>query len=155
MSAYIGQPLTFKGLTEITSKVSAFYKQANHPLVDVIAPEQDVTSGVVQIVVNEFRVGEVRVKGNRWFSDGVVSAPITLQHGDTVDSQKLLNQLEIANANPFRRVDLVYQPATQPGYTDLVLNTRDRFPFTAYTGFDNSGNPATGRSRWNLGATSG
>jgi hemolysin activation/secretion protein len=154
-SAYIGQPLTFKGLNEITSKVSAFYKKANHPLVDVVAPEQDVSTGVIQIVVTEFRVGEVRVQGNRWFSNEAVSAPITLQHGDTIDTQKLLAQLDAANANPFRRVDLTYQPSGQPGYTDLVLDTHDRFPVTAYAGFDNSGTAVTGRSRWNLGATWG
>jgi hemolysin activation/secretion protein len=152
---YLGRPVTLKTLNEITSKVAAFYKQQNHPLVDVVAPEQDVTSGVVQIVVNEFRVGEVRVKGNRWFSDNVVSAPIGFHHGDTVDTRKLLNELDAANSNPFRRVDLVYQPSSQPGYTDLVLNTRDRFPVTAYTGFDNSGTAVTGRSRWNMGATWG
>jgi len=154
-AAYIGQPLTFKGLNEITSKVSAFYKKANHPLVDVVAPEQDVSTGVVQIVVNEFRVGEVRVQGNRWFSDNAITAPITLQHGDTIDTQKLLGELDSANANPFRRVDLVYQPSGQPGYTDLVLDTHDRFPVTGYAGFDNSGTAVTGRSRWNLGVTWG
>jgi hemolysin activation/secretion protein len=154
-AAYLGQPLTFKGLNEITSKVSALYKQANHPLVDVVAPEQDVSSGVIQIVVSEFRVGEVRVEGNRWFSENLVSAPITYQHGDTINTNQLLNQLDAANANPFRRVDLVYQPSSQPGYTDLVLNTTDRFPVTAYAGFDNSGTAVTGRSRWNLGATWG
>jgi hemolysin activation/secretion protein len=153
LNAYIGQPLTFKGLNEITSKVSAFYKKANHPLVDVVAPEQDVSTGVVQIVVNEFRVGEVRVQGNRWFSDEAITAPITLQHGDTIDTRKLLTQLDSANANPFRRVDLTYQPSGQPGYTDLVLDTHDRLPITGYAGFDNSGTAVTGRSRWNLGAT--
>jgi len=155
LAPYLGQPLTFQGLNEITSKVSAFYKQKHHPLVDVVAPEQDVSSGVLQIVVNEFRVGEVRVQGNRWFSDNVVSAPIHFTHGDTVDTERLLDQLDAANANPFRRVDLVYQPSAQPGYTDLVLNTQDRFPLTIDTGFDNSGTPVTGRSRWNFGATWG
>ncbi|HEY3936293.1 MAG TPA: ShlB/FhaC/HecB family hemolysin secretion/activation protein [Bryobacteraceae bacterium] len=121
----------------------------------MIAPEQDVTTGVIQIVVTEFRVGEVRVQGNRWFSDNLVSAPIRLRHGDTIDGQTVLNELDAANANPFRRVDLLYQPSSQPGYTDLVLNTHDRFPLSVYTGFDNSGTPVTGRSRWNLGATWG
>jgi hemolysin activation/secretion protein len=155
LTAYIGQPLTFKGLDEITSKVSAFYKQQNHSLVDVVAPEQNVATGVIQIVVNEFRVGEVRVEGNRWFSDNVVSSPFNLQHGDTINTQTLLGDLNAANANPFRRVDLVYQPSSQTGYTDLVLQTQDRLPLSVYTGFDNSGTPVTGRGRWNLGATWG
>jgi len=155
LTSYIGQPLTFKGLNEITSLISTFYKQQNHSLVDVVAPEQDVSTGVVQILVSEFRVGEVRVQGNRWFSDNVVTKPITLQHGDTVDTQKLLSEIDADNANPFRRVDLVYQPSSQPGYTDLVLNTKDRFPVSVYSGFDNSGTAATGRSRWNVGGTWG
>jgi hemolysin activation/secretion protein len=124
-------------------------------VVDVVAPEQDVSTGVIQIVVNEYRVGEVRVQGNRWFSDNVISAPIHLAHGDTIDSEQLLGDLDAANANPFRRVDLTYQPSSQPGYTDLVLNTQDRFPVTVYSGFDDSGTPATGRSRWNMGGTWG
>ncbi len=155
VTAYLGKPLTFKDLNAITAKVAALYKSKNHPLLDVVAPEQDVSSGVIQIVVNEFRVGEVRVEGNRWFSDSAVSAPITLHHGDTVNSQQLLGGLDAANSNPFRRVDLTYQPSAQPGYTDLVLNTQDRFPVTGYAGFDNSGTAVTGRSRWNMGATWG
>jgi hemolysin activation/secretion protein len=155
IAAYIGQPLTLKGLNEITAKVSALYKQASHPIVDVVAPEQDVASGVIQVLVTEFRVGEVRAQGNRWFSDEVITAAIRLQHGDTINTNAVLNDLDAANANQFRRVDLVYQPSSQPGYTDLVLNTQDRLPVTVYSGFDNSGTAATGRSRWNLGATWG
>lgn len=155
LSAYLGRPLTFKVLNQITSKVSTFYTHRNHPLVNVVAPEQDVTSGVIQIVVTEFRVGEVRAQGNRWFSDHIITAPISFQHGDTVDVHKLLGELDSVNANPFRRVDLVYEPSTQPGYTNLVLNTKDRLPLSVYTGFDNSGTAVTGRSRWNMGVTWG
>ena len=155
ITGYLGQPLTLKGLTEITSKVSAFYKRLDHPMVDVVAPEQDVSTGVIQIVVNEFRVGEVRVEGNRWFSENLVASSITLQPGDTINTNQLLNELDAANTNPFRHVDLTYQPSTQPGYTDLVLDTKDRFPVTAYAGFDNSGTAVTGRSRWNMGVTWG
>jgi hemolysin activation/secretion protein len=155
VSAYLNHPLTFAGLAEITGKVAAFYKQQHHPLVDVVAPEQDVSAGVIQVVVTEFRVGEVRVQGNRWFSDNLVSAPIGLQHGDTIDTQQLLGEMDAANANPFRHVNLIYQPSSQPGYTDLVLDTQDRVPVSVYAGFDNSGTPVTGRSRFNLGATWG
>jgi hypothetical protein len=128
LAAYLDKTLTFKGLNEITAKVSAFYKRATHPLVDVVALQQDVSSGVILIVVNEFRVGEARVQGNRRFYDKVVAAPITLRHGDTIDTQLLLGEVDAANANPFPRVDLIYEPAGQGGYTDFVLNTQDRFP---------------------------
>ena len=151
IKSYLGPPLTFAQLNEITRSVVAFYRKNHRPLVDVVVPEQDVQGGTVQIVVTEFRVGEVRAQGNRWFSSRVITAPLALNHGDTIDFNQLLGLLDSANANPFRHVNLLYQPSAQPGYTDLVLQTQDRFPIRAYTGFDNSGTPVTGRGRWNLG----
>ncbi len=155
MAAYIGRPLTLDGLNALTHLVVNYYRQQHHPMVDVLAPEQSLASGSVQIVVTEFRVGQVRATGNRWFSSSLVTAPMTLHHGDTINDQTVVNDLDAANTNPFRRVNLVYQPSAQPGYTDIVLQTQDRLPISLFSGFDNSGTPITGRSRWNLGASWG
>ena len=152
---FLGKPLTFDGLNQITHIVIAYYSSHNHPLVNAVVPQQDVQNGVIQIVVTEFRVGSVRTKGNRWFSNSVIAAPVTLHHGDTINSDQILSDLDAANANPFRHVNLVYEPADQPGYTDVVLQTEDRFPVRFFTGFDNSGTAATGHNRWNAGATWG
>jgi hemolysin activation/secretion protein len=155
VAAHLGKPLTFDDLNSITHAVVECFRAKNHPLVDAVAPQQNVQSGVVQILVTEFRVGNVTVQGNRWFSDRLVSAPISLRHGDVVDSRQLVNELDAANSNPFRQVNLVYKPGAEVGYTDVVLETHDRFPVRVFSGFDNSGTPVTGRSRWNIGATWG
>ena len=151
VAPYLGQPVTFDGLNDIALLVVNFYRAHHHPLVDAVIPEQDISRGTVQIVVTEFRVGAVRVEGNNWFSTGLIETAVSLHHGDTVDSRELLSDLDAANANSFRQVSLVYRPDEEPGYTDLVLHTRDRFPVRVYGGYDNSGTPVTGRSRWSLG----
>jgi hemolysin activation/secretion protein len=151
LEPYLGQSLTMAQLDKLTKLTVNEYRRQNRPLVDVVAPEQNVQSGVIQILVTEFLVGKVTAQGNRWFSSRLVTAPISLRHGDDVDSLKLLNELDAANSNPFRQVNLIYKPSGEPGYTDLVLNTEDRFPARFYTSFDNSGTPATGLSRWNMG----
>ena len=155
VTPFLGKALTFDGLHQITHSVVVYYTARSHPLVNVVVPEQNVQNGVVQIVVTEFRVGSVRTKGNRWFSNSVIAAPVTLHHGDTINSTRILSDLDAVNANPFRHVNLVYEPASQPGYTDLVLQTEDRLPVRFFTGFDNSGTAATGRNRWNAGVTWG
>ena len=152
---YLGKSLSLAGLKEITKTVVTFYNAHNHPLVDAVVPEQDVQSGVIQIIVTEFRVGTIRAKGNRWFSSSIIEAPLTLHHGDTIDTSRILSALDAANSNPFRRVNLIYEPSQQPGYTDLVLQTQDRWPLRFYSGFDNSGTAATGHTHWNAGATWG
>jgi hemolysin activation/secretion protein len=151
----LNHPLTIEGLNDIAHSVVTYYRSHNHPLVDATVPAQNVETGVVQVVVTEFYVGSVRAQGNKWFSDSVVTAPLAFQHGDAVDSANLLNQLDAANTNPFRRVNLVYEPSKEAGYTDLVLETQDRFPIRVFTGFDNGGTPSTGRNRWETGVTWG
>jgi hemolysin activation/secretion protein len=155
LTPFLGKPVTFDGLTQITHTVIVYYTSHKYPLVNVVVPEQDVQNGVIQVVVTEFRVGSIRTKGNRWFPSSMVAAPLTLHHGDTINSARLLSELDAANANPFRHVNLVYEPAPQPGYTDLVLQTEDRFPLRFFSGFDNSGTAATGHNRWNAGVTWG
>jgi hemolysin activation/secretion protein len=84
-----------------------------------------------------------------------LESDIRLKHGDPVDTQALLGDMDAVNDNPFRKVNLIYQPSSQPGYTDLVLQTQDRLPVRVYSGFDNSGTAATGHDRWNFGAVWG
>ena len=155
VQSFLGKPLTAAKLNDITKLTVNTYRRHNRPLVDVVVPEQNVQSGTVQILVTEFLVGKVSVQGNRWFSSSLISAPITLEHGDVIDSSQLVSQLDAANNNPFRRVNLLYQPGAENGYTDLVLKTEDHFPVRVYTGFDNSGTPATGFSRSNIGVNWG
>jgi hemolysin activation/secretion protein len=155
VTPYLGQPLTFAKMNALTREVVSYYRAQNHPLVDVVVPQQDVQSGTLQIVITEFRVGKVMVTGNKWFSNRTIAAPLTIAHGDTIDTQKLLAQLDAVNTNPFRRVNLVYRPDPEAGYTDLVLQTQDRFPLRVYSGYDNGGTPVTGRNRWNFGAAWG
>lgn len=152
MQSHLGRKLTLAGIDQITKEVVQFCSEEHRPLVNVVVPEQNVDSGTVQILVTEFHVGEVRTKGNRWFSDRSIASDIHLKHGDSIDTQSLLGEMDAANTNPFRRVSLVYEPSKQAGYTDLVLQTQDQLPFRFYSGFDNSGTPATGHDRWNFGA---
>jgi hemolysin activation/secretion protein len=151
ITPFLGQPLTLDKLNDLTRQVLNFYRAHQHPLVDVVVPEQNLDQGTVQIVVTEFRVGEVKVEGNKWFTKEQVAAAISYQHGDLVNSGKLLTELDTANANPFRHVDLIYQPGAQPGYTDLILATQDQFPLRVYGSYDNNGTPSTGRDRWSAG----
>ncbi len=155
LEEFIGKPATFATLDAITRMTVAAYREAHRPLVDVVIPEQNVQSGTVQVLVTEFLVGKVTAVGNKWFSSRLITAPVSLQHGDAIDSVKLMNELDAANANPFRRVNLVYQPSLETGFTDLVLKTEDRLPLRIFAGFDNSGTPATGLSRENIGITWG
>src|SRR5260370_37782724 len=63
----------------------------------------------------------------------------------------MLADLNWLNSNPFREVSLLYTPGKSAGTTDVILQTKDRFPLRVYAGYEDSGNPPLGRERWLAG----
>lgn len=147
ITALIGQPLTTARLNAITQAVVRAYRRADRPLVDAIIPEQDVSNGVVQVAVIEFTVGEIRTEQNSWFGDELLRSYLRVRPGETVRASAVADDLALLNANPFRRVELLYERGQAFGQTDLVLRAPDRFPLRVYGGFDDSGSKSLGTNR--------
>ena len=82
---FIGQPLTMGALNRMEDAVLAYYRARHHPFVSVTTPPQDLTGGVVQLVVVEYKAGKVEVTKNRWFSARQIRADIRQQPGAPVD----------------------------------------------------------------------
>jgi hemolysin activation/secretion protein len=144
---YLGQPVTLDSLKDLNRDVVAFYADHDFPVVDVIIPEQDITGGVVQLIVLKGALGEVRVEGNRHFTDRQILSQVRTSEGIVLRESTMLADVEWLNRNPFRRVDLVYARGREPGLTDVVLRTQDRLPWRFYGGYEDSGNRQTGDAR--------
>jgi hemolysin activation/secretion protein len=148
---YLGHVLTRGRLDALIADVISFYRTHDHPIVDVIVPQQEITNGVVQLVVLEGRVGAVTVEGNKWFGSDEFRTSVRLRPGDSISSRELQSDIDWMNQNPFHTTDVVYHPGKSLGETDIVLNTKDRFPVRAYLGYEDSGNAATGFDRYEAG----
>jgi hemolysin activation/secretion protein len=151
LASYLGKPLTFGGLNAIAQTIVTWYRDHDRPFIDVAFPEQDISSGVVQAVVSEFRVGQIEVRGNEWFSSDLLRGDVRAVPGDEIDAERLQEDLAWLNQNPFRSVTIVAEKSATPGASDLVLDTSDRLPLRVYAGYDNTGTPILGHDRWNLG----
>ena len=148
---YLGQTVTRGKLNDLVKSVIVYYREHDRPVVDVAVPAQDITNGVLQIVVLEGRVGKVTVAGNRWFSSAPIADGVYTHPGDEIDSRALQANLDFLNQNPFRSTDIVYRPGEKLGETDLTLQTQDRFPFRAFVGYEDSGDIETGIDRYFVG----
>lgn len=144
---YIGKPLTQRVIWNLKNDIADYYRSKNQPLVVVSIPRQDVDNGVLQVVVEESKLGKVSVQGNcyfpsRWFGEVIRTNP-----GDPIDAQTVLEDVAWLNLNPFRRTDAIFKPGDKPGLTDIELVTIDRWPYRVYAGGDNTGTIATNRNR--------
>jgi hemolysin activation/secretion protein len=150
-AADLDHPLTFARLADIRKAVVARYREAGLPLVDVYVPEQDVTNGVVRIAVASYKLGRVSARGNRYFSDKVLTGEMPLTPGGAIREADVASGIAMLNANPYRAVDVIYAPGEAENTTDVILQTEDRFPMRVSAGYDNSGVRQLGRDRFFAG----
>jgi len=143
--------LTQDSLAEIKRTIVIYFRNHNHPVVTVLTPEQDITDGVLQLVVLEGRVGQIEWSGNEYFSNKQLGKYLRLAPGDSINDDKLKSDVAWMNRNPFRHTDLILTPGKDNGTTDIRLVTKDRRPLRLYAGVDNTGTDFTGISRWFAG----
>ncbi|HEX4191593.1 MAG TPA: ShlB/FhaC/HecB family hemolysin secretion/activation protein, partial [Stellaceae bacterium] len=144
---FIGLPLSQGLLDALRSAVGNYFASINRPFVSVAIPKQDVTDGVIQVVVIEGRLGKLGVEGNRWFDKGQYLDAIQLKPGDPIDSAELQAGVDQINRNPYRHATAAASAGAQPGDTDITLQAQDRFPVDVSAGIDNTGNSSTGLYR--------
>ena len=151
-AADLGKPLTLRTARRNSQSVVQRYRDAGLPLVDVYAPEQDVTDGVVRIVVANYRLGAVVPRGNRYFSSDLLmrEMPLTKRRADP-RSRRARRVSRCSTRIRIERWTWSMRPAPTTNTTDVVLQTEDRFPLRVTAGYDNAGVPQLGRDRFFAG----
>ena len=149
---YLRQPVSLASLNALARDVILYYKNNDRPVVDVSIPEQDITNGVVYIIVTEARLGRVSFEGNNYFRSDVLERYNRLRHSQHLTGRQLLEELRWYNESPFRRVNIEMRPGQNFGETDVVYKVQDRLPWQFYTGYGDTGTRATSLERLSLGA---
>jgi hemolysin activation/secretion protein len=151
LAQFLGKPVYTNDLQKISQMIMEWCRKNDFPLVEATFPEQDVSTGTIQVVVTIFKLGHVRVSGNHWFRSHVFTDEMQLEPGDPFDFSVLKADLDQLNRNSFHQVTAVLERSNEPGATDLALNVQDRLPLRVYGSYDNEGLPVTGRDRYSLG----
>ncbi|MDE3045428.1 MAG: ShlB/FhaC/HecB family hemolysin secretion/activation protein [Verrucomicrobiota bacterium] len=148
---FIGKPLTDRSITQLKQMIGDFYAAHHQPFVVVSVPRQEVTQGVLQVIVDEARLGEVRCKGNEYYTSQDLLRYLQIKPGEPVITKRVVEDVAFMNQNPFRHTDVLYTPGVKPGTTDIELITEDRWPYRIYAGSDNTGTISTERNRVFMG----
>ena len=152
-SRFLGRTITENTIRDLEDAIILYCRQHGRLLVDVILPEQDIGSGLLQVWFLEGKVGNVTVKndGVKWFHDQFIKSSVRLRPAESLDSLALSKDLDWLNNNPFRQVDVVFKPGQSLGTTDVELDVNDRLPFRPYVGYEDSGTRFTGPDRFITG----
>ena len=160
---FLAQPLDEPKMRELQRAIITYYRKHDRPLVDVLYPEQDVSNGMLQIILIEGRLKEVKVQDKRgspytngWSGVKFLHDSIHLRTNDTIAESQIVKDLDWLNRNPFREVNAVYEPDNRVyGLSSVLLRVDERRQWSADVGYDDSGSPITSYNRITAGATWG
>lgn len=152
---YIGEPVSLASLDQLVKDVIIAYRDGDRPVVDVLLPEQDITSGVVQLVVIESQLARVRVEGVDADTEEYIRSQMRVKKGEVIRASEVLRDLSWVNRSPYRKVDMVYAPGYEFGTTDIILKSYYTRANWFYAGYEDSGTDYLGEDRiifgFNLG----
>jgi len=148
---YLGRPATLADLNRLCRDFSSYFIDQNQPVVTAVLPEQQIRDGVVQILLLRGKLGRVIADGARYFDPEDIEQAVRLQEGDDINLQTLTDDVNWLNSTPFRQVEPTLTPGKKPGTTDIVLETRDRFPVRPFISYDNFGIQSLGYDRYSAG----
>ncbi len=148
---YLGRPLSKHLIAEIETQIALIYRSQGHPFVNLSTPPQELTGGVLQVRVIEFKLDKKTAPGATPSEAGYIKDNVRATPGEDINVNDISQDLDWLNRYPFHTVQAVFSPSSQPGETDLALTTKDIRPFSVYGGYADSGSPSTSFDRYILG----
>lgn len=139
-------------LQQAARDVQALYRDAGYGAVVAFIPEQTSPPGEVAITVVEGRLALVTVAGNRQFDTANIRASLpSLVEGQTPRVREIDAQIQLANENPAKDIDVLLQPGERAGEVEARIQVTEEKVSQVTLGLDNTGNETNGRLRANVG----
>jgi len=153
LTRFIGRTISRKLISQIETAIVREYRRQGFPFVEVSTPEQEVTKGVLQIRVVEFRIGKLVVTHASARQAAYIRRQVRTRPGDEIDSRTLAQDLDWLNRYPYRTVAPTFSSGDALGETDLDLAATWRRPWSVNAGYANSGSPLSGWDRYFVGGS--
>lgn len=145
---YTGEKKVYGDIQRALEALENAYRQAGYSAVTVYAPEQEITGGTIRLEVTETPVKKLSVTGNQGFSaENIRRSLPSLKEGTTVNSLRLSQEVQLANENPSKKVEVKLAVGDQENTVDATVAVAEEPVQRFFIGLDNTGNRDAGRLR--------
>jgi hemolysin activation/secretion protein len=134
ITPYKNKELTMGDMQTVANLITDAYRQKGYITSRAYLPPQKIENALFEIRVLEGTMGDLQVKGNRFFRASLIKRKVSLKKGQPFNYDTLRSDMVKINELPDRSSKAVLVPGKDPGTTDLVLEVKDRLPI--HIGFD-------------------
>ncbi len=148
VAPFAGPKRVYGDIQKALEALERAYRTAGYGTVQVYAPEQELTSGVVRLQVTEGVIGKVVISGNKYFNDANIRASLpSLKEGKAPNLRQMSENIQLANGNPAKQVGVTLGMSKDEGKIDAKVAVTEENPQRFFFTADNTGTAATGRTR--------
>lgn len=148
---YLGKPVTLKVLNRLVAELERDMRSRGRMLERVSYPPQEITSGVIALRLGPAKAATVRLIGNPAFGAEFAAKAFRTTPGETIDDDRVLEDLDWLNENPLRRASISQTDGVDEDALDLALRLRSEKAWRVYAGLDNQLSSDLGDERMYLG----
>ncbi len=156
MKKFLGREITTDLLLQIKEAVVRHYWNIGGPLIRVFVPaNQDISSGEIQFYIRHSVLGLLNVNAGQNTPEKNIKDEISVKPGDEIFTGDLLDDKDWLENDPFRSVEIVYEPGELLGTTDIIIGVEEKRPLHCYAGMEISSYKTASSKRWKVGFSKG
>jgi hemolysin activation/secretion protein len=140
--------LSLADIEKVCDLLTAQYRKRGYLTSRAYFPPQNITGGLVAIIVMEGKTGDTQIKGNRYFSTGQIEKKLRAKKFKVFNYYDLLKSLRYWNEQPDVAAKAALVPGREPGETDIIVDVRDRLPWHIGFDYDNYGSRFIEKNRY-------
>jgi len=132
VTPFLGENKTLKDIEGAKAQLERVYHTHGYKTALVNIPPQQISAGVVRLIVLEGAVGKLQITGSRYHSLAIIREKLAQLSPDTVPNfDEVQKELGEVNRSTDLRVTPVLRASETPGKVDVELQVNDQLPFHA------------------------
>ena len=148
VAPFLGAKRNYGDIQKALEALEGAYRASGYGTVQVYVPEQELTQGVVHLQVTEGVIGKVTIGGNKYFDAANIRTTLpSLQEGKAPNMRQLSEDIQLANENPAKQIEVTLGVSEEEGKVDAKVNVTDEHPVKYILTVDNTGTASTGKLR--------
>lgn len=151
LAPYIGQCLGAAELNALLKAITDHYLARGLVTSRAYLPQQDLSSGHLQVLVVEGRLEGVRSEDNSGLSQRELAMAYPGEAGQLLNLREIEQLLDQLNRLPSNQAQMELTPGEAVGGTQLLVRNQPDKPWRASLSRNNEGQPSTGEQMLNLG----
>ena len=151
LKPYIGQCLGVAQLNELLKVITDYYIAKGHVTSRAYLPQQDLSSGHLQVLVVEGKLEGIKGAQGSTVTDRELAMAFPGKVGEALNLREVEQLVDQLSRLPSKQAQMELTPGTQIGGSEVLVKNQPQKPWRASLSRNNDGQKSTGEQQWGAG----